>query len=117
MAGTMAAQCGVMAACSPGLSGQTSPTAAALWRPTSSPIPVQPLTLLVWLQLYESTRFTDAGFRHHELYFPDGSCPPDHILQQFLAISEQDPGGLVCRLQQHLSKHGLGSGPHGIGKL
>ena len=44
------------------------------------------------MQLYESTRFTDGGFRHHELYFPDGSCPPEHILQQFLAISEQEPG-------------------------
>ena len=44
------------------------------------------------VQLYESSRFTDGGFRHHELYFPDGSCPSDQILQRFLDISEQETG-------------------------
>ena len=58
---------------------------------------------MFWLQLYESTRFTDAGFRHHELYFPDGSCPPDHILQQFLAISEQEQGMFAGhRMSSHM---------------
>lgn len=48
------------------------------------------------VQLYESSRFTDGGFRHHELYFPDGSCPSDAILQQFLRIAEEEHGASVC---------------------
>jgi cell division cycle 14 len=37
---------------------------------------------------YEEDIFRDAGFKHLELYFPDGTCPPDSILSQFLEIVE-----------------------------
>lgn len=44
------------------------------------------------LQMYDSKRFTDAGFRHYELYFPDGSCPPDPLTAKFLDLAEREPG-------------------------
>lgn len=42
--------------------------------------------------MYDAKRFTDAGFRHYELYFPDGSCPPDTITARFLEIAEREGG-------------------------
>lgn len=44
------------------------------------------------VQMYDAKRFTDAGFRHYELYFPDGSCPPDTITARFLELAEKEPG-------------------------
>ena len=32
-------------------------------------------------RMYEARRFTDAGFEHKDLFFPDGSNPTDHILR------------------------------------
>jgi len=40
-------------------------------------------------KVYERRRFLEGGFRHHELYFPDGSCPPTELLLRFLEIAEQ----------------------------
>jgi cell division cycle 14 len=34
--------------------------------------------------------FREAGFKHTELYFPDGSNPPDSIVREFLRIVETD---------------------------
>ncbi len=42
--------------------------------------------------MYDAKRFTDAGFRHYELYFRDGSCPPDTITARFLEIAEREGG-------------------------
>ncbi|KAL3139625.1 hypothetical protein ABBQ38_003941 [Trebouxia sp. C0009 RCD-2024] len=42
--------------------------------------------------MYDAKRFTDAGFRHYELYFPDGSCPPDNLTAKFLDIAERESG-------------------------
>lgn len=39
--------------------------------------------------MYDAKRFTDDGLVHHELYFPDGSCPTDHLLLRFLELAEQ----------------------------
>ena len=47
------------------------------------------------MQMYDAKRFTDAGFRHYELYFPDGSCPPDNLTARFLEIAEREAGKLV----------------------
>ena len=47
---------------------------------------------IVLLQMYDAKRFTDAGFRHYELYFPDGSCPPDNLSARFLEIAEKEAG-------------------------
>jgi cell division cycle 14 len=37
---------------------------------------------------YEEELFREAGFAYLELYFPDGTCPPEAILSQFLEIVE-----------------------------
>ena len=39
-------------------------------------------------KLYDRKIFIDAGIEHIEMYYPDGSCPPDYILNQFLDICE-----------------------------
>lgn len=43
-------------------------------------------------KVYDSRRFKDGGFIHHEMYFPDGSCPTDTILHKFLELAENEPG-------------------------
>jgi len=37
---------------------------------------------------YDENRFKNVGIHHEDLYYPDGSCPSDVILQRFLAICE-----------------------------
>lgn len=59
------------------------------------------------MQMYDSKRFTDAGFRHHELYFPDGSCPPDALTAKFLEIAEREPGELSACIAQHAQQAAL----------
>jgi len=46
-------------------------------------------------KLYDSRRFTDAGFCHHELFFIDGSTPSDNIVQRFLEICEMAKGAIA----------------------
>jgi cell division cycle 14 len=41
---------------------------------------------------YDKKKFVDAGIEHIELYFPDGSTPPDAILKRFLEVCESRPG-------------------------
>lgn len=33
-----------------------------------------------------------AGIEHYEMYYLDGSNPPEHVLQRFLAVTEGTPG-------------------------
>lgn len=44
------------------------------------------------LQMYEASRFAEGGFRHYDLYFPDGSCPSEAIRQRFMEIAETEAG-------------------------
>ena len=46
-------------------------------------------------KMYEASRFTEAGVRHHEMYFPDGTCPSEQILLRFLDTAEREPGALA----------------------
>ncbi|OHT07909.1 Dual specificity protein phosphatase CDC14A [Tritrichomonas foetus] len=47
---------------------------------------------------YEENIFKEAGFIHTELFFPDGTCPPPQILQEFLNIIEgPDVVALHCK--------------------
>ena len=55
---------------------------------TSTKNPTRTLTPNPQQQVYDAKRFTDGGLRHHELYFPDGSCPPTELLLRFLEIAE-----------------------------
>lgn len=40
-------------------------------------------------RIYNAKRFTDANFDHHDLFFIDGSNPPESILNKFLSICEE----------------------------
>ncbi len=46
-------------------------------------------------KVYERQRFLDGGIKHHELYFPDGSCPSESILMRFLELAEAEPGAMA----------------------
>lgn len=59
------------------------------------------------LQVYESKRFAQGGFHHHELYFPDGSCPSQEILLNFLALAERTPGALAIHCKAGLGRTGV----------
>ncbi len=43
-------------------------------------------------KMYEASRFTRAGIKHHDLFFPDGSVPTEAITRQFIEICEMAPG-------------------------
>lgn len=59
------------------------------------------------MQVYERKRFLDGGFQHHELYFPDGSCPSQDILLRFLALAEATPGALAVHCKAGLGRTGV----------
>ena len=41
---------------------------------------------------YNEKRFKDAAIAHHDMYYLDGSNPPEPILQRFLAVCEATQG-------------------------
>eukprot|EP00911_Craspedida_sp_UC1_P002270 UC1_evm2s1722 len=55
---------------------------------------------------YDRTQFTSAGFAHHDLFFIDGSTPPDAILTQFLRIAENAKGVLAVHCKAGLGRTG-----------
>jgi cell division cycle 14 len=57
--------------------------------------------------VYEARRFTSGGFQHHELYFPDGSCPNQDILLRFLDLAERTPGCLAVHCKAGLGRTGV----------
>ena len=58
------------------------------------------------LQEYDRQRFVDGGFEHVDLYFPDGTCPPDTILRNFLALAESEAGALAVHCKAGLGRTG-----------
>ncbi|TNN26596.1 Dual specificity protein phosphatase CDC14A [Liparis tanakae] len=46
-------------------------------------------------KIYDSKRFTDAGFDHFDLFFLDGSTPSDIITRRFLHICESTDGAIA----------------------
>ncbi|KAI6656698.1 Dual specificity protein phosphatase CDC14A isoform X2 [Oopsacas minuta] len=57
-------------------------------------------------KFYEAKRFTDAGFEHADLFFIDGSTPPEHILTEFLTIAENAKGGIAVHCKAGLGRTG-----------
>nr|XP_040220960.2 dual specificity protein phosphatase CDC14C isoform X2 [Anopheles coluzzii] len=58
------------------------------------------------MRKYDAKAFTEAGFQHHDLIFPDGSNPDDDILQQFLKICESTGGAVAVHCKAGLGRTG-----------
>lgn len=57
-------------------------------------------------KFYEASTFTDAGFKHYDLIFRDGSTPSDTILNQFLDICEKTDGAIAVHCKAGLGRTG-----------
>ncbi|KAM3604359.1 uncharacterized protein V6R79_009976 [Siganus canaliculatus] len=57
-------------------------------------------------KLYDSRRFEDAGFEHHDLFFPDGTTPSDLIVRRFLHVCESSAGAVAVHCKAGLGRTG-----------
>lgn len=57
-------------------------------------------------KIYDSKRFTDAGFQHVDLFFIDGSTPSDTIVKRFLDLAEACDGALAVHCKAGLGRTG-----------
>jgi len=55
---------------------------------------------------YNAKLFIEAGLRHVDLYFPDGSCPPPQIVNSFLNITEREHGRIAVHCKAGLGRTG-----------
>lgn len=66
------------------------------------------VTLVVRLNKpqYDKKKFTKAGIKHLDLYFLDGSTPPDSIVDQFLEAAEAEKGAIAIHCKAGLGRTG-----------
>uniref|UniRef100_A0A8C1QH69 Cell division cycle 14B n=1 Tax=Cyprinus carpio TaxID=7962 RepID=A0A8C1QH69_CYPCA len=57
-------------------------------------------------KMYDAKRFTDMGFKHHDLFFVDGSTPNDAIITKFLNICENADGAIAVHCKAGLGRTG-----------
>jgi len=57
-------------------------------------------------KVYDRKKFVDAGFNHYDMYFPDGSNPPESILKRFLEVTENEKGALAVHCKAGLGRTG-----------
>lgn len=55
---------------------------------------------------YNRSRFVDAGIKHVDLYFQDGSCPSMAIISKFLHITELEPSAIAVHCKAGLGRTG-----------
>ncbi|XP_055689918.1 dual specificity protein phosphatase CDC14C isoform X6 [Lutzomyia longipalpis] len=55
---------------------------------------------------YDAKQFTEAGFKHIDMFFPDGSCPNDAIMKQFLQYCETTPHAVAVHCKAGLGRTG-----------
>lgn len=55
---------------------------------------------------YDKQKFVRGGIKHSDLYFIDGSTPPDNIAKKFLDISEKECGALAIHCKAGLGRTG-----------
>jgi len=55
---------------------------------------------------YEPKAFTKAGIEHYDLYFVDGTAPPQPIVEKFLEVVETVPGVIAVHCKQGLGRTG-----------
>ncbi|KAF0047438.1 hypothetical protein F2P81_001071 [Scophthalmus maximus] len=57
-------------------------------------------------KLYDSRRFENAGFDHHDLFFLDGTLPSDLIMRRFLHVCESTEGAVAVHCKAGLGRTG-----------
>ncbi|XP_045488673.1 dual specificity protein phosphatase CDC14C isoform X2 [Pieris rapae] len=57
-------------------------------------------------KLYDGNVFSSVGITHYDLFFPDGTCPPRHILLKFLQISEESYDAIAVHCKAGLGRTG-----------
>lgn len=55
---------------------------------------------------YNERRFMHVAIAHHDMYYLDGSNPPEHILQRFLAVTEATSGAIAVHCKAGLGRTG-----------
>ena len=55
---------------------------------------------------YDPEVFRAAGFEHSDLYFPDGSVPPQKVIAQFLSLVEACDGAVAVHCKAGLGRTG-----------
>jgi len=63
-------------------------------------------------KLYDRAIFQKAGIRHVDLWYEDGSNPSEAILQRFLALCEQEAGGVAVHCKAGLGRTGTNIGAY-----
>lgn len=56
---------------------------------------------------YEASQFVMGGYNHHDLCFPDGTCPTDDIVEAFLQICESSEGVVAIHCKAGLGRTGV----------
>ena len=57
-------------------------------------------------KLYDRTEFTRYGLKHYDLFFPDGTPPPEAQAKRFLSIVESEPGIVAVHCKAGLGRTG-----------
>ena len=57
-------------------------------------------------QFYDADIFKEAGFKHTELYFDDGSVPPPTIVEKFLSLCEDEDDVIALHCKAGLGRTG-----------
>jgi cell division cycle 14 len=55
---------------------------------------------------YDKQKFVKNGIKHLELYFLDGSTPPDEIVEKFLDATEKEKGAVAVHCKAGLGRTG-----------
>ncbi|KAJ9463485.1 putative tyrosine-protein phosphatase cdc-14 [Diplonema papillatum] len=57
-------------------------------------------------RMYDRKTFTENGFKHVDLIFPDGATPPDSVVSQFLKFVESNKGAVAVHCRAGLGRTG-----------
>lgn len=55
---------------------------------------------------YDKQTFIDGGINHSDLFFIDGSVPPEEIVEEFFKIAESEPGAIAVHCKAGLGRTG-----------
>lgn len=58
-------------------------------------------------KMYEACQFEDNGVKHYDMYFPDGTCPTEEIMQEFLRLVDAERGALAVHCKAGLGRTGV----------